>query len=190
VTLRVRSGLPSLRSPALFAVVRKALAAGKDRFGFRLAQFSVQGNHLHLLVEAEQQRALSRGVQGLSVRLARALNRRLERSGSLFADRYHARALKTPRSVQLALRYVLLNARKHARASMPPGFVDARSSAPWFDGFCRPSELVFGARAAREEWAWQSGALDAPVVAARSWLLRVGYQRAGPIDCDDAPAPG
>ena len=75
VTLRVRPGMPSLRGHVVFAQVRKALSQGKERFGFSLVHFSVQSNHLHLIAEAEDARALSRGVQGLSIRIARAVNR-------------------------------------------------------------------------------------------------------------------
>jgi REP element-mobilizing transposase RayT len=85
--LRVRRGLPSLRAHALFGRVRRALAQGRERFGFRLVHFSVQRDHLHLLVEAGDRRALSRGVQGLSVRIARAANGELGRKGRVFADR-------------------------------------------------------------------------------------------------------
>src|SRR6187402_2697177 len=172
VTLRIRGGLPALRQHDLFIEVRRALVAGRERFGFRLVHFSVQRDHLHLLAEAAHRRALSRGVQGLSIRIARAINRRLQRRGKVFADRYHARALKTPRSVRWALRYVLLNVRKHERANLavPFGFVDPCSSAAWFDGFARPPELVFGARECRA--AFQAyNALDSPVVGARTWLL-------------------
>src|SRR5262249_35755571 len=139
-----------------------------------------------LIAETENRRALARGVQGLSIRVARAVNRQLERKGRVFADRYHARALKTPRVVRAALRYVLLNARKHerSRSALPSGFVDGCSSAAWFTGFSRPQELAFGARQARAECA----AAAVPVVSARTWLLRVGYQRAGPFDVDDVPA--
>jgi hypothetical protein len=121
-------------------------------------------------------------MQGLSIRVAKALNRRLRRRGSVFADRYHARALKTPREARFALRYVLLNARKHERGSsrVPAGFVDGRSSAPWFDGWSRPRELAFVAEVA------DFGG-ETPVVAPRTWLLRVGFKRAGPLDPDDEP---
>lgn len=81
VTLRVCEGLPSLRTPALFQVVRKALAAGKAREGFGLVHFSVQSNHLHLIAEAADRGALSRSLQGLCVRVARAVNRQLGRRG-------------------------------------------------------------------------------------------------------------
>ncbi len=186
VTLRLVAGLPSLRLEKLFGKVQLALANGQLRFGFRLVHFCVQRNHLHLIAEAGDRRALSRGMQGLSVRLARAVNRRLERKGRVFADRYHARALRSPRAVHFALRYVLLNAHKHAR-SVAPGFIDTRSSAPWFDGFQRPLELAFGASRARARWPARSE-LDAPVVPARSWLLRRGVLRYGAFDIDDAAA--
>jgi REP element-mobilizing transposase RayT len=179
-----------LRQHELFLEVRRALVAGRERFGFRLVHFSVQRDHLHLLAEAADRRALSRGVQGLSVRLARAINRRLQRRGKVFMDRYHARALKTPRAAHWALRYVLLNARKHERgaAAVPFGFVDGCSSAAWFDGFARPRELVFGARECRAEFRARH-ALDSPVVAAQTWLLTVGQYRLAPFDVDDAPSP-
>ena len=82
------------------------------------------------------------------------------------------------------LRYVLLNSRKHG-AGTPAGFVDRCSSAAWFDGFARPQELAFGVAAARAEWARSSD--EPPVAPARSWLLRSGWQRAGPFDVDEVP---
>jgi putative transposase len=201
VTLRLTSGVPSLRTQALFVGVRRALAQGQQRFGFRLVHFSVQSNHLHLIAEAADRRALSHGVQGLSVRVARAVNARLGRKGRLFADRYHARALTSPRTVRYALRYVLLNSHKHQHApggtqrSAPGspervafGFIDSRSSAPWFPDFRRPGELVFGVMEALAEWRASSD-LEAPVVKPKSWLLRVGYRRQGAFDVDEVPGP-
>jgi hypothetical protein len=122
-------------------------------------------------------------MQGLAIRVARAANRHLRRKGPIFGDRYHARALTTPRSVRMALRYVLLNARKHERVAVPPGFVDPCSSAPWFGGFARPSALAFGAREVHTQWALNG--VEPPVVAPHTWLLRIGYTRAGPFDIDD-----
>ena len=192
LTLRIVPGLPSLRTNTLFAKVQKALAQGQRRFGFRLVHYSVQSNHLHLIAETQDEKALSRGMQGLCVRLARAINGQLSRTGRIFADRYHARALRTPRAVHFALRYVLLNARKHHASrspASPPGFIDACSSAPWFHGFRRPRELAFGAREARASWSAAS-ALEAPVVPARTWLLRCGVRRYGEFDVDEVPSGG
>jgi REP element-mobilizing transposase RayT len=88
-TLRVRAGLPSLRRDDVFGVTRAALAtASHDRF--RVVHFSVQTDHVHLLLEGDGHIALQRGLQGLAIRVAKAVNRTLGRRGKLWADRYHA----------------------------------------------------------------------------------------------------
>jgi hypothetical protein len=81
----------NLRSRRCFSRIAKSFSRGRDRFGFRIVHFSVQGNHLHLVVEADDERALARGMQGLGVRIAKALNRLMARKGAVFADHYHAR---------------------------------------------------------------------------------------------------
>jgi REP element-mobilizing transposase RayT len=81
VTLRCVTGLPSLRRRQLRKVIFRAFGAGSERFGFRLVHFSVQSNHVHLICEADDARALARGMQGLSIRLAKGLNRGAKRFG-------------------------------------------------------------------------------------------------------------
>src|SRR5262249_54702823 len=90
---RRRAGVPQLRTERMMTVLRLAFGAGCRRFGFRLVHFAVMQNHLHFVVEAEGAASLTRGMQGLGVRLARAINRVAVRRGSVMADRYHARAL-------------------------------------------------------------------------------------------------
>ena len=113
VVLRARADAPGLRRRQVFRSVRSALEAGAARAGFRLIHFSVQGNHLHLVVEAADKLGLSRGMQGLAVRIARAVNRAADREGRVFADHYFARELKTPAEVRRAVRYVLDNRMLH-----------------------------------------------------------------------------
>src|SRR5688572_28997458 len=132
LTLRARDGLPSLRVPRLFEAIRESIRLA-SRAEFRVVHFSVQGDHLHFLVEAQDESALSSGARGLSIRIARALNRTLGRSGAVWGDRYHARALKTPRETRHAVVYVLMNFKKHRPHDGRP--FDPCSSAPWFEGF-------------------------------------------------------
>ena len=113
VTVRLKKGLPSLRRKSAYRVLERAFAAGGERFGFRLIHFSVQSNHMHLLAEAEDRRALSRGMQGLSIRIARGFNRLWRRTGKVFVDRYHDHILGTPTEVRNAIRYVLHNVQRH-----------------------------------------------------------------------------
>ena len=113
---RTRPDVPSLRKRAVMELLRGALAAGGRGAAFRLVHYSVQGNHLHLVVEAHDKRSLSRGMQGLAVRVARAVNRAAGRVGRVFADHYFARELKTPAEARRAVRYVLDNFLHHAHA--------------------------------------------------------------------------
>jgi len=176
VTWRAREGIRSLRSGHLFPVVRRALAAShKD--AFRVVHFSVQSDHVHLLVEGDAPTALVRGLQGLAVRCAKAVNRALRRRGSVWSSRYHARALRTPIEARRGLVYVLLNFRKHLRAA--PG-IDPRSSGPWFDGWRRPRAAArLDVPSARD---------PRPVAMPRTWLARTGWRRAGgAISLDEGP---
>ena len=128
VVMRARLDAPGLRRGQVFRSVRAALEAGAARAGFRLIHFSVQGNHLHLVVEAVDKVALSRGMQGLAVRVARAVNRAADRTGRVFADHYFARELKTPAEVRRAVRYVLDNRVLHGR--LQPQTDACASAAP------------------------------------------------------------
>ena len=139
VTLRLRSDLPSLREARVVREIEWTFARGCSRPDFRLVHYSLQGNHAHLIVEARDREALGRGMMAIGSRLARAVNRIAGRSGSVLADRYHLRLLPTPKEVRNALRYVLLNARRHAVAAHAKVArairLDPASSARWFDGW-------------------------------------------------------
>lgn len=166
VTLRLESGLGSLRQRRTYAVVRSALAAGASRLGMRLLHYSVQTNHLHFICEAHDAHALSRSIKGMSVRIARALNRFWQRSGGVFGERYHARVLKTPREVRNALAYVLQNAAHH---KIHLAGADPCSSGAWFDGWFGIERVL-------------RNALDNPLPTARTWLLTHGWRRHGLIE--------
>jgi REP element-mobilizing transposase RayT len=181
VTLRLVEGVPSLRRVKAGRYVRRCIQLGHKN-NFRVVQFSVMGNHLHLIVEADDRRALSKGMQGLKIRLARRLNALFQRRGELFKERYHARALRSPREVRWALGYVLNNRRKHARqggATLAKGWVDPFSSAPFFQGW------------SRRPWTDPVRGMDEDVCAlAEGWLLRGGWKRGGAsLDPDLVPGP-
>ena len=179
VTVRMRRDVPSLRSQVAFAAVRRAFRGARDQFGMRLVHFNVQGNHMHLIIEANGTRALSRGMKALGIRIARQLNRALGRRGGVIAERFHSTPLTSPRQVRNALRYVLLNGPVHSARARParrstsgPVGLDPCSSGAVFDGW-RPEVP----KLAVEPW----GSASELVVAARSWLLTVGWRRWGPI---------
>jgi len=189
VTTRMRPEIARLRGWDIGRVVRRAFVYG-CRFGavvdgdrmleFRICQFSIQGNHIHMICEATDNEALARGVQGWAVRVARGLNAFLEREGSVFVDRYHLEVLRNPTQTRNALCYVLQNALHH-RERLSPRYngIDPFSSAWWFDGWL--------------DHSWREGVSppeDRSVAEPRTWLLRVGWRRAkrGLISINEIPA--
>lgn len=176
VTLRVARDIPSLRVKERFRILRGAFRAALGRADFRVVHYSVQADHLHLLVEADDCLALSRGMAGLQIRIARALNRHLSRRGKVFTDRYHARILKTPTEVRNALAYVLNNFRKHAKehgAKLARGWLDPFSSSSCFAGWL--GVHPYGQPS------------DVGVATGRTWLLAAGWKRIGLIRTDQCP---
>ncbi len=175
VTVRVKEDVANLRTKERVKVVRDAMRAAGDRFGFRVVHFSVLRNHIHMMAEADGKKSLSRGMQGLLIRMALRLNKILGRKGSVFSDRYHAHVLKTPTEARNALAYVLLNARRHAAQAgrrLARNWLDPYSSGRWFEGF-----VSAGGRPLRS----LEPASESPLQGARHWLLQVGWRRGGTI---------
>jgi putative transposase len=173
----VGGGLPRLRKARAFHALRRSIAAGHKK-GFSVAQYSVMGTHMHMIVEARDRGALSRGIQGLKVRMAKALNRVWKRGGTVFPERYHARQLRTPAQTRNALAYVLCNKRKHAKQqgrTYQARWVDPFSSARQFDGWSK--------NVRQHE---DGGTVRPP----GTWLLRTGWRKRGLIDPATIPSQG
>jgi REP element-mobilizing transposase RayT len=177
VTIRLRGGIPSLRQPRFVRRFRVSLSEACVRHGFRVVHYSIQRNHLHLLVEAQTNDAIARGMKSVGARIGKLVNRLFERRGKVLDGRYHVRPLRTPLEVRRALRYVLLNHRHHAALRRRRESIrtpDPASSGRWFDGWSIVSE--------------SPNPIDVRDVApARTWLLRVGWRRHGLIDPAGVP---
>jgi putative transposase len=180
VTTRVVPEVGRLRSPAARESIRDALAmASKHMYAdeaFRICHASIQGGHLHLIAEADSNAAMTRGMKGFLVSCARRINAALGRRGTVFPDRYHASSLATPTQVRSGLQYLMCNWRKHGVA-LPGVRLDPYSSAfalpDWAEGPVRIRDVP----------------LVLPVAYPRTWLLSVGWRKAGPISPWVVPGP-
>jgi REP element-mobilizing transposase RayT len=152
VTLKLRDDVGNLRNNKIFAQIQRAFFYGHDRFGMQMVEFSVQANHIHIIVEAEDRECLWRGMQGLCVRIARAVNKRVGRKGRVFADRYHAHVLRTVAEVRNAVNYVHSNFRKHRAGTVFDPYSSTCGEAVWF----------------MHEYDWGALVISAP----RTWLLK------------------
>jgi REP element-mobilizing transposase RayT len=178
VTLRVSRRIPSLQKQLLCNRVRGALRGVRKKAetkgaAFQIVHFKIEDDHLHLVVEAKSAKALSNGVRAFEIRVARAVNRVLGRTGQVFPDRYHRRDLGTPTEVKNVLSYVLNNGRKHVRhIGDRVAYVDGTTSGEGFDGWSEPVDRYYAIDEDREVWTQ---------VKAWTWLLRVGWRRRGLI---------
>jgi REP element-mobilizing transposase RayT len=189
VTLRARPELPSLRSERVTAMLRKVLHRQRHRRyakAFQVVEFTIQDDHLHLIVEAtgtvDAPDALRAGVSGLVISFAKQLNKLLRRRrGKVWGDRFHARELASPSEVRNALVYVFRNLARHGTYLHGDGNVDQHSSAPRFTGWKRP---VFTLHDDAASW---------PEARPRTWLLNRGWwsrTRLGRLDPNEARRRG
>jgi REP element-mobilizing transposase RayT len=181
VTTKLCDDMPPLRRRKVWQKLREAFWGVYGRAGFRIVHFSVQHNHIHLIIEACGKEALSRGVQAFKIRFANAINAFLGREkGTVFADRYYMHILRTPTEVRNGLAYVLLNGRRHGEdrgVPLPERWVDPYSSARYFEGW--------------REYVDPPDDTSPLVGEASFWLLKEGWRRArkGRISIVEFPGP-
>jgi putative transposase len=192
VTMRAGRGVPRFRSELVSNLLKEVLKRQRKRpysRDFQVVHFSIQNDHLHLIVEAttdasdeEAEKALRKGVSGFAISFARRLNRLVGRKGKVWADRHHRRDIPSPTEVRNLLVYVFQNYRHHGHVTIGTGIVDPYSSACRFDGWL-DRHVTF---VEREPW---------PDARPRTWLLRSGWLRGGgPLATSEIPraweAPG
>jgi REP element-mobilizing transposase RayT len=178
--MRLERATGNARRRELYKAIRTATT--RVDTCIRIVHLSIQRSHLHAIVEADDRDALSKGMQGFAISAARHINRASGRKrGRVFADRYHAQYLRSPAQTRNAISYVLNNWRHHGDDAVSPTFrIDPYSSAILFDGFADY------AAPPRVMWAIPYEPLR--VRPPGSWLLRVGWKRAGDISCREVPA--
>jgi REP element-mobilizing transposase RayT len=179
VTLRVLKGVGRLRRRDIHAAIRRALVEHGLLPTFRVVHVSIQGNHIHLLLEARDKDAIAEGMRLLEISIARAINKSLKRTGKVFDGRYHRVDITTPRQTRHALAYVLNNWRRHREDVTTPGaenaVIDPYSTAASFDGWRDLDEIP----------AWER----LPAADPTTWLLRVGWRRHGLLGVREVPGP-
>jgi REP element-mobilizing transposase RayT len=185
ITLRVEREVGSLRKYDAYHAIRRALPSTFRRADFRICQITLQRDHVHLIAEASDERALARGMQGFEIAAAHQLNAAMSkkhgrvRRGRVFTDRYHARILRTPTEVKRALNYVLNNWRHHGEHRGIDSMywdVDYFSSGPaftrWKEPLPDPPTTTYQ---------------PLPVRPPSTWLLSVGWTRAGELSMFATP---
>jgi REP element-mobilizing transposase RayT len=186
VTMRTAKGAPRMRAQSVALVVIAEIGRASTK-GLRVLHFSVQNDHLHLIVEADDAASLSRGMQRLASRVAMGVNGLVGRRGRFWRDRYHRRDLGSPRQFRNALVYVTFNFRKHAtpgEKTRRARELDGMSSAMWIDDW----KSVAFTELVRQERARAGPRMTSSPA---TWIARVGWRRHGKLSPLEAPrSPG
>ena len=86
------------------------LFEARKRYGIEILNYSVTSNHIHLLVYGnEDHEVIPRSLQLVAGRTAQAYNRRKNRHGAFWEDRYHATAVDTDAHLIRCMVYIDLN---------------------------------------------------------------------------------
>ncbi|MGE0548637.1 MAG: transposase [Kofleriaceae bacterium] len=193
VVLRVVTEMKNLRRRDMYKALRAAsVVAAKNPEKFRIIHVSIQNNHVHLIVEAESRMALARGMQSFQISAAKLMNatisvrekRIVRRRGQVFADRYHAEIITSPKQARHTLSYVLNNWRKHKQDEL-------WSAQAWaFDPFSTGIQFPHWSERVDRTFVWSDGELYDPLVvyAPRTWLLSEGWKRHGLINTHEVPS--
>ncbi len=187
VVVRVAPAIRQLRKHKTYSALREALLVAARRDNFRVVHISIQRQHVHLLVEAADRPALTRGMQSFEISAAKRLNAAItepgqpRRRGSVFLDRYHAQVIESPKQARHCLAYVLNNWRHHDedRDAARSWKIDRYSSAISFDGWSD----------APAAWEPPADYQPPPVRPPQSWLLAVGWRKHGLIATTEVPGP-
>jgi REP element-mobilizing transposase RayT len=191
VVLRVVDAVKSLRRRRTYHAIRWATLTAARREDFHIVHLSIQRTHIHLLVEANDKAALAVGMQGFQISAAKLLNAAISkgklgprRRGTVFPDRYHAQIITSPTQARHTLSYVLNNWRKHeedGKRSARGWAIDWFSTAAMFPGWREYGDEAFMRRG--------PPTYDPLIVyQPQTWLLRIGWQKAGAISCCEVPS--
>lgn len=186
VVFRIESDIGSLRRRDIYEALRGATIVAGNHQDVRIVHMSIQRNHLHLYVEADNRAALTRGMKSFAVSAAKRINASIvvdgkHRRGRVFSDRYHIEVVTNCRQAHRVLGYILNNWRKHREdfdRKAQEWMIDPFSSASSFDGWKERDQIP----------PWPVSYRPLFVRPARSWLLRVGWKKYGPISCFEIPS--
>lgn len=112
LTIKVERSKAGLKNKSIIKVLHSSIKKAR-LIGLRIIHYTLEFDHVHLLVEADNKAILGKGMQSFGISFSKGINKLKGLSGRVFKTRYHFRKLKTPSEVKNVLNYILGNAVKH-----------------------------------------------------------------------------
>lgn len=114
LTIKVRENKADIQNKRLLKSLHHAIKRARLK-SLRVIHYTLEYNHLHLLVEADNNKHLGQSMQALGISLAKAINKYKGVKGAVYKHRYHLRKIHTARELKNVLHYIFQNGMKHKR---------------------------------------------------------------------------
>ena len=109
VTAKFNRGEFILKDKAFKALFMEVLKRAKGRFRFRIKNFCLMGNHIHLIIEPLDNENLSRIMQWILSVFARNHNIKMGIKGHVWYDRFHSTIINSMRQMLRTFMYIAFN---------------------------------------------------------------------------------
>lgn len=115
LTIKVREN-KDIQSKRILKALHHAIKRARLK-GLKVVHYTLEYNHVHLLVESVDNKILHKGMQAFGITITKAINKIKRTKGAVYKNRYHLRLINSPRQLKNVLHYIFTNGVKHKRTS-------------------------------------------------------------------------
>ena len=116
LTIKVRENKADIQSKRILKALHHAIKRARLK-GLKVVHYTLEYNHVHLLVESVDNKTLHKGMQAFGITIAKAINKIKRSKGAVYKNRYHLRLISSPRQLKNVLHYIFNNGVKHKRTN-------------------------------------------------------------------------
>jgi REP element-mobilizing transposase RayT len=116
LTIKIESKKAGIKNKNILTALHHSIKKARI-LGLRILHYTLEFDHVHLLVEADNNERLGRGMQSFGISFSKGINKIKQMKGRVFKTRYHFRKLKTLTEIKNVLKYILRNGIKHKHSS-------------------------------------------------------------------------
>lgn len=115
LTIKIEKDKAGLKNKFILKSLHSSIKKAR-KIGLKIIHYTLEYDHVHLLVETDNKTALARGMQSFGISFSKSINKIKKAQGKVFKTRYHYRKLKTPAEVKNVFNYIFGNSLKHKKA--------------------------------------------------------------------------
>jgi REP element-mobilizing transposase RayT len=126
LTIKVRENKADIKNKQILKALHHSIKRARMK-RLKIVHYTLEYNHIHLLVEAEIKQLVHQGMQAFGISLAKKINTIKRLKGTVYKHRYHLRKINSPRDLKNVLHYIFNNGIHHKRTS---NVLDSYNSLP------------------------------------------------------------